>query len=152
MEGQADRTEPHYAHDARNDELEFNKNSKLASISAFGLLVTCVSCWIILASNAMPRSSDAKEWRPDALGQEMIDRMANFIIVAERCAAQLRSFNFPSIERLWAQVQADFQGDPVKYPAVMADHDDVESRKQFQMKCEAICFPPKSRPPRSPEE
>ena len=82
----------------------------------------------------------------------MIDRMAKFIIVAEHCAAQLRSFNFPSIERLWAQVQGDFQGDPVKCPAVMADYNDVESRKQFQMKCEAICFPPKSRPPRSPKE
>lgn len=102
----------------------------------------------------MPHSSDAKECWPDALGQEMIDRMAKFIIVAEHCAVQLCSFNFPSIEWLWVQVQVDFQGDPIKYPAVMADYTDVESRKQFQMKCEVICFPPKSnlKLPRSPEE
>ncbi|KAI9512579.1 hypothetical protein F5148DRAFT_1162633 [Russula earlei] len=100
----------------------------------------------------MPRSRDAKEWRPDSFGQEMIDKMTNLILVTERCAAELRSFDFPSIKRLWAQVLADFQGDPVKYPSSMPNDNDVEGRKQFRMKCEAICFPPKSELPRSPED
>jgi hypothetical protein len=100
----------------------------------------------------MPRSNDAKQWQPDAYGQDMIDKIANYTIVAERSAAHLRSFDSTSMKQLWPQVQTDFLGDPVKYPAVMADLNDVEGRRLFQSKCEAICFPPESESPRSPEE
>jgi hypothetical protein len=89
---------------------------------------------------------------PDAFGQETIDRMVNFTIVAERCGAQLRSLKLPSINKLWAKVEADFRSDPVKYPATMADQPDKEGRQQFRAKCEAICFPPGSQAPSSPEE
>ena len=98
----------------------------------------------------MPRPKAAMEWKPDASEQAMIGKLAAYVVVAERCTRHLRSFNFSDAE-LWAQVQADFLANP-KYPAVVADQDDAEGRKQFQLKCQAICFPPKSEPPRSPEE
>lgn len=79
----------------------------------------------------MPRSEDAKKWEPDAFEQDMTNRIANYTIVAERCAAHLRSFNFPDIAQLWRQVQADFMADPVKYPSLMAEQNDTEGRTQF---------------------
>jgi hypothetical protein len=82
----------------------------------------------------------------------MIDRIANYVIVAERYAAHLCSFNFPNIEQLWVQVQADFLANPVKYPSTMAAQNNVEGRKQFQLKCQAICFLLKLEPPHNPEE
>ena len=100
----------------------------------------------------MPRSNDAKKWQPDPSSQDLIDKMAKFLIVAERAAEHLRTLNFLSTKELWVQVQADFQGDPVKYPTVMVPQHDIEGRKQFQMKCEAICFPPESELPCCPEE
>jgi hypothetical protein len=118
----------------------------------------CVSIWVTvarchpIAASTMPRSKKAQQWQPDAFEQDMIDRIANYIVVAERCAAHLRSFDFPNVEGLWAQVQADFQANTAKFPSVMAEHNDAKGRKQFQLRCQAICFPPKSNPPRSPEE
>ena len=100
----------------------------------------------------MPRSEDAKQWKPDTFGQDMIERITNYVIVAEQCAEHLRSFDFPDIKQLWAQVQTDFLADPVKYPSVMAEINDLEGRQKFQLKCRAICFPPNSELPRSPTE
>ena len=98
----------------------------------------------------MPRSTAAKQWQPDTFGQDMIDKITAYAVVAERSAAHLRSFHFPDVERLWARVQADFQGDAVKYPSVMADGNDEEGRERFRVKCRVMCFPPKS--PSRPEE
>jgi len=100
----------------------------------------------------MPRPEDAKQWKPDTFGQAMIDRITNYAIVAEQCAAHLRSFNFPDIEQLWAQVQTDFMADPVKCPSVMAEINDLKGRQRFQLKCQEICFPPTSELPRSPTD
>jgi len=98
----------------------------------------------------MPRSQDAKNWQPDAFAQEKIDRITSYVIVTERCAARLRSFDFSVVELLWAKkVQADFLGDPIKYPSAMAEYNDKEGRKRFLLKCQAICFPPKSKSPSS---
>jgi len=98
----------------------------------------------------MPRSTAAKQWQPDTFEQDMIDKITAYAVVAERSAAHLRSFHFPDVERLWARVQADFQGDAVKYPSVMADGNDEEGRERFRVKCRVMCFPLK--PPSRPEE
>ena len=98
----------------------------------------------------MPRSQDAKQWQPNAFEQDMIDQIANYAVIAERCSAHLRSLNIPGVKRLWRRVQADFMADPVKYPSALAQQNDIGGRRQFQLKCKAICFPPK--PPMSPEE
>lgn len=100
----------------------------------------------------MPRYNHAKKWKPDQSSQDLIDKMARFLIVAERSAAHLRTLDFSSTKELWVQVQAAFQNDPMKYPVIMAPQDDTEGRKQFQMKCEAICFPPETEQPCCPEE
>jgi hypothetical protein len=100
----------------------------------------------------MPRSNAAKQWKPNAAEQGMIDKFARFIAVAEVAAQHLRSLDFPDLEQVWARVQADFQSDPVKYPSQMASNNDAQGRKEFRMKYEAICFPGPERLPRSPEE
>jgi len=42
---------------------------------------------------------------------------------------------------------------PVKYPSALAQQNDIEERRQIQLKCKAICFPPQSAPPpTSPED
>jgi hypothetical protein len=112
----------------------------------------CVVEKVDITASTMPRSEDAKQWKPDAFGQDMIDRITNYVVVAERCSAHLRSFNFPDVKRLWAQVQTEFLADPVKYPSAMAGQNDMEGRQQFQLKCQAICFPQNSELSRSPEE
>jgi len=112
-------------------------------------------CWHVVLTPplTMPRSQDAKQWQPDAFEQDMIDQIANYAIIAERCSAHLRSLDIPAVNCLWSQVQADFLADPVKYPSALAQQNDIEGRRQFQLKCKAICFPPKSAPPStSPEE
>jgi hypothetical protein len=96
------------------------------------------------------RSNAAKQWKPDAFGRDMIDLTTRLIVVSERSAEHLRSHHFPYVEQLWARVQADFQNNPAKYPSVMALMNDVEGRKCFRKKWEAICFP--QQPPRSPEQ
>lgn len=98
----------------------------------------------------MPRSDAAKKWEPDAFGKNMIDRITQFAVVSERSAEQLRLFDLSEIGPMWAHAQADFQSDPVKYPSVMAKKNDLEGRKQFQIKCQAICFPQK--PPSDPKQ
>jgi hypothetical protein len=99
---------------------------------------------------SMPCSNKAKNWKPDAFGEEMINRTVKLILVAERCGAHLRSLNSPFLSQLWAEVQADFVGDTLKYPSIMAVQSDAEGRKQFRIKYEAICFP--TNPPHRPEE
>jgi hypothetical protein len=56
--------------------------------------------------------------------------MANLIIVPERCAAHFLSFD-SSILQMWAEV-SDSQGD-LLFLAVMADHIDIENKRNFQM-------------------
>jgi hypothetical protein len=53
------------------------------------------------------------------------------------------------LKQLWAEFQADFMGNPIKHPSKMANQSDVEGRQQYY---DAICFPPESQPPHSPEE
>jgi hypothetical protein len=98
----------------------------------------------------MPRSNAAQQWKPDAFGRDMIDITARLIVVSERSAEHLRSLRLPDVDRLWARVQADFQNNPAKYPSVMANMNDIEGRKRFRKKWEAICFP--QEPPRSPAQ
>jgi hypothetical protein len=99
------------------------------------------------------RSNDARTWQPDTSGQELIDRVANLKVVSERCSRHLRSLDdVPARDKLWRQLQTDFLGDPDKYPAAMANLGDKEGRAHFRSKYEAICFPPESAEPRSPEE
>jgi hypothetical protein len=94
--------------------------------------------------------NDAKNWQPDAVVQGLIDRLAKLTVVSERCAAHFRSLDSPTLNQLWATVQAEFRADPVRYPSIRADKNDTEGRKLFQAKCERICFPPE--PPESPKE
>jgi hypothetical protein len=116
----------------------------LLASSLIDLILWKANQFLLIAASTMPRSKKAQQWQPDAFEQDMIDRIANYIVVAERCAAHLRSFDFPSVEGLWAQVQADFQANTAKFPSVMAEHNDAKGRKQFQLRCQAIRFPPKS--------
>jgi hypothetical protein len=100
----------------------------------------------------MPRSRDAKSWQPDASDQKYIDRMAGYLVVAERCGIKLRSLDQSVVEPLWNDLQVVFYNDPIKYPSAMPQINDVEGRRLFQEKCEAICFPPASSAPSSLEE
>lgn len=102
-------------------------------------------------TTTMPRSKAAMRWKPNAFEQAMIDQMAAYVVVGQKCMDHIRSLDFPNKEWLWAQVQADFLANP-KYPSVVAAQDDVEGRKQFQLKCQAICFPLRSGLPHTPEE
>ena len=99
--------------------------------------------------NPMPRSKDAKQWQPDTFGQKMIDRIVNYVLVTERCTAELNSFDQSLVKELWPQVQAKFLSDPVKYPSAMAEQNDPEGRKVFHVKCERICYLPESKEPRT---
>jgi hypothetical protein len=81
-----------------------------------------------------------------------VDEMVNYILVTERCAAQLRSFDLPDIHQLWATIQAEFHGNPTKYPSVMAQRNDLEGRRAFRLKCHTLCFPPESELPVTPKE
>jgi hypothetical protein len=91
----------------------------------------------------MPRSADAKLWKPDAFGREAIERMTKLVVVAEECGAHLRSLGIPSntLKQLWATAEAEFRADPERYPVVLADDNNIEGRIQFRRKYEAICFP-----------
>jgi len=100
----------------------------------------------------MPRTDAAKNWQPSASDQKLIDRMTNYLIVAERCLLKLRTLDDSRVQTLWLELQAVFEGDRVKYPSAMAAQNDVNGRNEFLAKCQAICFPPPSRAPRSPEE
>jgi hypothetical protein len=62
--------------------------------------------------DTMPRPNHAKQWIPDAYGQEMIDKITKYVLVTEKCAAHLRSIDFADVQRLWAQVLAEFHDDP----------------------------------------
>jgi hypothetical protein len=48
----------------------------------------------------MPRSQDAKQWKPDAFEQDMIDEIANYGVTAQRCSVYIRSFDLPALEHL----------------------------------------------------
>ena len=96
------------------------------------------------------RSRNAKKWQPDTFGQEAIENLSRFVLVAERSAIQIRTFNSPVMKELWPKVQAEFYGDPLKYPVTMANPDDMEGRACFKTKCEEICFPLEA--PQSPQE
>jgi hypothetical protein len=98
----------------------------------------------------MPRTKNTKNWTPDAFEQKIIDKFAAYAVAAERCAQRLRGYDFAEVERLWGIVQTEFNSNPSKYPCVMAPQNDLEGRRQFHAKCEAICFPAK--PPSRPEE
>jgi hypothetical protein len=100
----------------------------------------------------MPRTNAAKNWQPSAFDQQLIDRMTDYLLVAERCLLKLRTLDASHVQPLWLELQAVFQGDRAKYPSAMAAQNDVKGRRDFLAKCQAICFPPPSRAPRSPEE
>jgi hypothetical protein len=100
----------------------------------------------------MPRTDAAKNWQPSASDQKLIDRMTDYLLVAERCLLKLRTLDPSRVQPLWLEVQADFQSDRVKYPSAMAAQNDVKGRRDFLAKCQVICFPTPSRAPRSPEE
>jgi hypothetical protein len=80
-------------------------------------------------------SNDAKQWRLDAFGQDMIDQIAGYAI---------REYDFSRIELLWAEVQKDFMGDPERYPSAMAEINDLDGRQWFHPKCQEMYFPEKS--------
>jgi hypothetical protein len=98
----------------------------------------------------MLRSDAAKQWNPDAFGRAMIDLVARLLILSERSSQHLRSLSFPGVKQLWERIRADFQNSPAQYPSVMADINDIEGRRQFREKWEAICFSQQS--PSSPEQ
>ena len=100
----------------------------------------------------MSRTDAAKNWQPSASDQKLIDRMTDYLIVAERCLMELRTLDASHVQALWLQLQAVFQADRVKYPSAMAAQNDVRGRRDFLAKCQAICFPPLSRAPRTPQE
>jgi hypothetical protein len=100
----------------------------------------------------MRRTDAAKNWQPSAFDQKLIDRMTDYLLVAERCLLKLRELDASCVQPLWLELQAVFQGDRVKYPSALAAQNDLKGRRDFLAKCQAICFPPPSRAPHSPEE
>ncbi|KIL57437.1 hypothetical protein M378DRAFT_384024 [Amanita muscaria Koide BX008] len=109
------------------------------------------ACSIHQAS-IMPRTDDAKNWQPNASDQNLIDRMTEYLILAEHCLIKLRALDKSHVKTLWLELQAVFQGDPVKYPSAMAAQNDAKGRRDFLAKCHAICFPPPSVVSHSPED
>jgi hypothetical protein len=100
----------------------------------------------------MSRTDAAKNWQPSASDQKLIDRMTDYLIVAERCLLELRTLNASHVQALWLELQAVFQGDRVKYPSVMAAQNDTKGMRDLLAKSQAIYFPPPSSAPRSPKE
>jgi hypothetical protein len=107
---------------------------------------------VITTSCIMSRTDAAKNWQPSASDQKLIDRMMDYLIVAERCLMELRTLDASYVQPLWLQLQSVFQADRVKYPSAMAAQNDMRGRRDFLAKCQAICFPPPSRASRSPQE
>ena len=46
----------------------------------------------------------AKNWQPSALDQKLINRMADYLIVAEKCLMELRALDVSNTQRLWLEV------------------------------------------------
>jgi hypothetical protein len=93
----------------------------------------------------MPHDEDLNE-QEDIL----VEAIVKYDIVAEQCAAKLRQYDQKMVERLWAERESVFMGDPVKYPVIMALPQDTDGRNMFRTKCLGLCFPPET--PRCPEE
>jgi hypothetical protein len=70
----------------------------------------------------------------------LVETIVNYDVVAERCAAKLRQYDRILVDRLWAEGQGIFTGDPAKYPVVMASQHDIDGRNRFRMKCQELCF------------
>jgi hypothetical protein len=95
--------------------------------------------------NAMPRDDDLNEHE-----KMLVQTIVKYDIVAERCAAKLRQYDRALVERLWAEGESMFMGNPTKYPVITALQQDMDGRNRFRMKCQGLCFPPER--PRCPEE
>ena len=78
----------------------------------------------------MPRTDDAKNWQPSDSDQKLIDRMTDYLVVAERCLSELRKFDASYVQGLWLELQLVFYGDRVKYPSAMAAQDDIKGKRQ----------------------
>jgi len=130
-----------------------DRSMRLFSSAFRGMCCVCLCLFgqfCNLTTSTMSRSQDAKDWKPDASEQNVIDIMTNYGLVAEHCAMHLRSFDFPTTKRLWEKVQADFLAHPDIYlPSAPAQRNDIEGRKKYQHKCQVICFPPELAPPPS---
>jgi len=107
---------------------------------------------LITLQHHMPRSNEAIHWQVDAAGKLLMDSIIKYSLIAETCAAHLRSCNSAGLEQLWKQTQRVFQSDPVKYSSVIASSNDTQGRQLFQLKCQGLCFPPESRLPLCPED
>jgi hypothetical protein len=100
----------------------------------------------------MPRSLAAQNWKPNPTEQQMIDKMAKYLILAEQISGQLQKLKPSIVQQLYDQLSVVFTGDPVKYPSAFAAMGDKRGREKFAARCHAICFPPASKLPRTPEE
>ena len=70
----------------------------------------------------------------------MIDKLLSYLIVAECCAAKLRSVNNEQRATLYDQLQVAFMNDPTKYASTVPGLNDAEGMKEFWRKCEAMCL------------
>jgi hypothetical protein len=93
----------------------------------------------------MPRDNDLNEHE-----RMLVETIVKYDIVAEQCAAKLRQYDRTLVERLWAEGESMFMGNPAKYPVITALEQDTDGRNLFRMKCQGMCFPVER--PRCPEE
>ena len=91
----------------------------------------------------MPQSKDTQQWKPNAFEEAQINRIASYVVVAERCAVYFHTIDFALLEKLRAKGVASWQGDPNKYPSMLAADNDKEGKDLFRSKCDALCFPRK---------
>jgi len=89
----------------------------------------------------MLRSNAAKQWKPDPPGKLLMERIIRYDLAAQRASQHLRLCDQHVLQPTWDQTQAEFQGDPIRYPSVMAPVENPKERKSFQLKCEKFCFP-----------
>jgi len=89
----------------------------------------------------MLRSNTAKQWKPDPPGKLLMERIIRFDLAAQHASQPLRLCDQHALQPTSDQTPADFQGDPIQYPFVMAPVENPKERKSFQLKCEKFCFP-----------
>ncbi|OBZ71370.1 hypothetical protein A0H81_08760 [Grifola frondosa] len=95
----------------------------------------------------MPRPRDAQTWVPNAEEQQTINKIADYALIAERCAAHLRTVDPLITGPLWTAIKTEWAKDPAKYPSVIGPLPNETDKatwnkfggKSFSTKVEEIC-------------
>ncbi|THH09137.1 hypothetical protein EW146_g8780 [Bondarzewia mesenterica] len=90
----------------------------------------------------MPRTRQTKEWTPDASSQQIIDEMARYTVVAERCSLHLRSLDSKEVKHAWDRAQKAWnmssKNDPTD-PVISSSQDsDLMARERFRRSALAV--------------